>query len=473
MNEDIERTHDHEDQKCQSFTVVPCYCASCVCAAQRLRRRTVTECSHDRLGRGLRSRPKRCDASLVHPVSHPSRMPPEVKWSMSVERIVGRSSSADTRKFVLVCIAVLLFVLEVLQVRANASSSGGVQILLSSSAIVVALAATGFFVLPGGIAVVALAVAQNVFVSGATMGMLAVYVVVALWISRGMWLPSTLALILAEGSALIWSTKPEAQILSLALGTSITIIVGLLIRNMTRRNKVLESDLKEVKEQSEKALAALRLAVNTRMHDDVATRLVAISSLAEQIEPDDGVSKEDLDLLKSLITESLTSVRAVIRDYKTVDPKTLLMTVSEVQTMLTARSMTLEVDVSGVSGTVLDNREPLLPLVIWEGCANAFKYGREGSAVNVVIEETQEDRVTTTIKNVIATEESGDDDWDRLSKRVSGGYGLRNLETQINASGGQLATWTVESAGGSTWILMAELPASAYREYVAEPGVKK
>ena len=286
--------------------------------------------------------------------------------------------------------------------------------------------------------------------------MFSVYLVVALWIAQGWWLGATIALVVAEGSALIWTTMPGAQLLSTALGSGLAIGIGLFTLYMLGRNRSLASTLEDAKEKSKAELELIQQSINSVLHDDLASRLVGIGALAQRMEQS-GADREDIDLLKRLTAEALSSSRRLLVNHQEVRGRPLSETVDEAQLMLSARQMRLVPQFLG-DNAILEDRNPLLSLVLWEGCVNALKHGVGDSPVDAVFEDTSDDLRTVTI-TIRRNAQDSDTEVD-LSKedRDPGGFGLRSLESRIRASGGHLATWTLDGPVGSTWVLMAEVP---------------
>ncbi len=364
--------------------------------------------------------------------------------------------SGHHRQLLFVIASLVLISIEVLQLELVQDRPLDFVVLSSSALVVAALAATGFWMVPGGITVVLLVVLQNALVSGAAIGVLSVYLVVALWISQGWWLGAAVALVVVEGSALIWTTMPGAQLLSSVFGSFLAVAIGLFARYMLLRNRTLVTVLEDAEARSRKDLEAVQQSINTVLHDDIASRLVGIVALVERIEEGGGEAR-DVDLLKFLTAEALRSSRGLMHSHKEVQGRRLAETIEEAQLMLDARQMRLVPRFLGGS-PISEDRDPLLSLVVWEGCVNALKHGVGGSSVEAVFEDTSDDLRTVTITNQRIAENSDAEVSAPQENRDLGGFGLQNLERQIVASGGDLATWSLDGPVGGTWVLMAEVP---------------
>lgn len=285
-------------------------------------------------------------------------------------------------------------------------------------------------------------------INSLTTPILGIYVIAGVWITRSWIIPAGLLLLITELILILTSPYPGLQSLGAALGSSATIATGLVIRSLQRKAQKAIMQAEVSQKEALQASYIVRKQLAAQLHDTIAKDLAQIAVLAQQLSNQGSANKYELDSLVQLATASSKRIKPIILQLDSEYERTsIAQTVSLATKMLSTRSITLVSDIEAHVDSIVNRQQALLvSLVIREACTNILKYGKSGTTASLEVIRDTDGTIDISISNLIGEHHS--------DSGITGGFGLANLDSQLQANHGTL---TYEH-NKTRWILSATIP---------------
>lgn len=274
------------------------------------------------------------------------------------------------------------------------------------------------------------------------------------WIARSWIIPGLAIFFSAEIFSLLVANPPTAQVLSFILDTLATLSLGFFLRWQHQRMERMTMESQQAKEEAERSGERIRRELAAELHDTIAKDLVRLAILADRIakHPDEA-KPQDLKLVSDIAKTASSRIRPVILNLDTTRVSASLTDIlDDVRSMLRAREMVLETDANAELDSLLTRQQRLLAsLVVREAATNALKYAPAGAYIELEMSLDEERILTIMMSNPVSElpEYHG----------MTGGFGLRNLESRLNDEGGEL----LFGRNSQGWIITAVIPAAKER----------
>lgn len=246
---------------------------------------------------------------------------------------------------------------------------------------------------------------------------------------------------------LLQDGSQPSRIFSDVLLSAVTFAIAFALRNFIDGAARSRRELEESKVETAKAAAAVRAKLAAGLHDTIARDLARISisleslvavhpELSEEIAPVVDLARISSRRLKPMIAEMNLEASA----------PSLRTAVKESTLMLRSRELDLTVHMSDDIDDLLSRQAILIgSLFVREAATNALKYARRGTSVNLFIE------VAGGELSLMMVNEIGERS---LNDALTGGFGLVNLQSHIEAEGGRLSF----VSDSDRWIINAVIP---------------
>lgn len=271
------------------------------------------------------------------------------------------------------------------------------------------------------------------------------------WIRRSWIIPGLAIFFSAEFLSLLVSSTPKVQFLSLLLDSLATLSLGFFLRWQYQRMERMVMESQQTKEEAERSGERIRRELAAELHDTIAKDLARLVIVADRIakHPDEA-KPQDFKLVSDIAKTASRRIRPVIFNLDTTRVSASLTDVlDDVRNMLRTREMVLEADANPDLDSLLTRQQrQLATLVVREASTNSLKYAPAGAHVNLELRLDENRILTITMSNPVSEfhEFSG----------VTGGFGLRNLESRLNDESGEL----LFGRNSQGWIITALIPAA-------------
>ncbi len=276
-----------------------------------------------------------------------------------------------------------------------------------------------------------------------------IYIMAADWISRRWYWPTFGFLGLVVSLTLVNQRDALHTFPTYITEVLVAVIAGLAMRRNGDRVERLEREAREAKEAAERAKQEIHDELAAHLHDTAVRDLVRLVSLIDSpISTEE--EKENRDkMMGEAARDALRNIRATISPSQLPqEQRTLADSIAICVRMLMTRSITLTVNMHGDDNdTVLNEYRDLIELIVQEGTTNILKYAPAGSSARLLLESSPDEGVSVLLNNDIAQDESD-------LGPLSGGFGLHNLRSRVEAEGGEL----LSGPTGDSWVLIAQLP---------------
>ncbi|WP_129587631.1 histidine kinase [Actinomyces minihominis] len=300
----------------------------------------------------------------------------------------------------------------------------------------------------GGLLYLVIAVAEGIVWSGVVLPYLGLYIVVADWISRRWYLAALIAWLAVEGTHYARRPGPltASTLIETGFLTMCSIIIGAAALWYRSRVGELQAEVVSTRKEIEEAEASVRVRLSRGLHDTVARDLVRLLVACQNATTESvGDSATDsLNKIEYLARQSLKNLRRLMEapSNKTAAPN-LRSTIDTCQRMLAGRKIVLASTLPEVTDLAASPEQlEAIELAVQEGSLNVLKYGRENSISELNIEADESGHLELTLSSLTEP--------DRLCQpELAGGFGLANLRSRIETTGGRLLAGPV----GDKWLL--------------------
>lgn len=273
------------------------------------------------------------------------------------------------------------------------------------------------------------------------------FLIAVVWIIHHQTVPASLLLTGYVLLMFLQNGSQPSRILSDVLLSAVTFAIAFTLRNFMDSTERFRRKLEESKMETAKAAATVRAKLAAGLHDTIARDLTRISISLESLAAAHPELSEEIAPIVDLAHVSSRRLRPMIAELNLEAPAPSLRTaVKESTLMLRSRELDLTAHMSDDIDDLL-SRQAILTgsLFVREAATNALKYARQGTPVNLFVEVTGGE-LSLMMVNEIGESPSRD--------ALTGGFGLMNLQSQIEAEGGRLS---FVSASGR-WIINAAIP---------------
>lgn len=370
---------------------------------------------------------------------------------MEVSRKIGFSrylfSAFSTGKIVFVALAVIMLLAEI-GYSIGQSYNLPLLSLLALVLFSVLLAACAISLTVFGVFYAFTFVA--VYVSG--LGDLLAFPILGFYLICGAWIVSskiTQALVCLAGTEIVLivvSPVPVSQLISSIFGSAATLTLSFLFRYWIHKNEQMAYTAARARQQARQASLAVRSELARQLHDTTAKDLARVSILAQQLQAKGKATPEELGDLARIASTAARGIRPMMLNLNaTVDRTDVAKAVEAVTKMLSTREICLSSSVPEGLNNKLSRQQALVAsTVVRESATNVLKYAPEGSQASLDI-DTEGSEITISLSNEIGEKPASD---------ITGGFGLVNLERQLDEVKGELSYGKT----GSRWILYASIP---------------
>ena len=277
-----------------------------------------------------------------------------------------------------------------------------------------------------------------------------IYVIAALWIMRSWTIPGLLLIVVLDAYTFYFAETWQIALLSVCVLTLLTLGFAFTFRYQNKKLRQTEDALELAEETGEK----LRQDLASQLHDTIAKDLTQISIIAQQLErTSSDENREQLEELSALASRTARQIRPTILNLNSERTTyTLAQAIADSVTMLTARSITLNVETPSDMDAVLSRRQKQsISLIVREGATNILKYAPAKSSAHLTIEIDELSNAYVSMSNLLTPP-----DKQKNMPEITGGFGLANLENRIREEGGELTFWQTSTR----WMLSATLPST-------------
>lgn len=277
-----------------------------------------------------------------------------------------------------------------------------------------------------------------------------IYVISALWVMRSWTIPG-LVLITGVNVCMFYLTDSwQLGLLSVCILTLLSLGFAFTFRYQNTKLRQAKDALVLAEETGER----LRQDLASQLHDTIAKDLTQISIIAQQLKSaDGGETRGQLEELSVLASRTARQIRPTILNLNSERTTyTLARAIADSVTMLTARSITLNVETPSDMDALLSRRQKQsISLIVCEGATNILKYAPAKSSAHLTIEIDELSNAYVTMSNLLTPPDKQKD-----MPEITGGFGLANLENRIRDEGGELTFWQTSTR----WMLSATLPST-------------
>lgn len=277
-----------------------------------------------------------------------------------------------------------------------------------------------------------------------------IYIIAALWIMRSWTIPGLLLIVVLDAYTFYFVESWQIALFSVLILTLLTLGFAFTFRYQKQKLQQTEQALELAEETGEK----LRQDLATQLHDTIAKDLTQISIIAQQLRrSSSGETREQLEELSALASRTARQIRPTILNLHSERATyTLAQAIADSVTMLTARSITLNVETPPDLENALSRRQQQsISLIVREGATNILKYAPARSLANLTIDIDELSNAYVSMSNLLTPPEE-----QKNMPEITGGFGLANLENKIRSEGGELTFGQTSQH----WLLYAVLPST-------------
>lgn len=331
----------------------------------------------------------------------------------------------------------------------------GTHDILILAALCALLSVAPWLGITGDLLYVAVFAAMGAFSSSLAFPVLGVFLVAAVWIIRHR---TAQAALLLAGYVLLmfWQNGSVlARMASDVLLSSVAVVVGFAVRKFMDGAELSRRELEESRMGTVRAVESVRAKLAAGLHDTIARDLARISisleslaaahpDLSGEIAPIVDLAHDSSRRLRPMISE--LSLDAAAPSLAAAAAPSLAAAVEESRLMLRSGALELDAHMPGdIDGEI--SRQTILTgsLFVSETAANALKYARRGTTVDLFAEIDGGGLSLTMANDISGSSSDG---------ALTGGFGLANLKSRIESEGGRLSF--VSRSG--RWIVNASIP---------------
>lgn len=277
-----------------------------------------------------------------------------------------------------------------------------------------------------------------------------IYVIAALWIMRSWTIPGLLLITAVDAYSFYFAESWQIALFSICILTLLSLGFAFTFRYQRTKLQQTEDALELAEETGEK----LRQDLASQLHDTIAKDLTQISIIAQQLKSaNGGENREQLEELSALASRTARQIRPTILNLNSERTTyTLDQAIADSVTMLTTRSITLNVETPSDMDALLSRRQKQsISLIVREGATNILKYAPAQSSAHLTIEIDELSNAYVSMSNLLTPPDKQKD-----MPEITGGFGLANLENRIREEGGELTFWQTSTR----WMLSATLPST-------------
>ena len=239
----------------------------------------------------------------------------------------------------------------------------------------------------------------------------------------------------------------------------IAVLVGSLLRAMSRRAVQLETDLAERERMLETAVQVERERIADELHDFIAHELTIIAMHAKVLEHSDDptVHRESRDAIGGSARQALADIRRVLELTQATrapepeggsesDRRRLLPTLADVERELRAVGSAVELEGAyEVAPRLSRSMDMAMAQFLRESATNVVKHAAAGAPVSISFVEVASD-VVMRIRNVV--------DGQSGLALPQGGYGIARMRERASVLGGAFAAGPADDG----WLVEVRLP---------------
>lgn len=277
-----------------------------------------------------------------------------------------------------------------------------------------------------------------------------IYVIAALWIMRSWTIPGLFLIMSVDA---YWFYDAESWKIALFSACILTLLsLGFAFTFRYQRMKLQQTE--DALELAEETGERLRQDLASQLHDTIAKDLTQISIIAQQLtSANGGENRGQLEELSVLASRTARQIRPTILNLNSERTTyTLGQAIADSVTMLTTRSITLNVETpSDMDGLLSRRQKQSISLIVREGATNILKYAPAKSSAHLTIEIDELSNAYVSMSNLLTPPDEQKD-----MPEITGGFGLANLENRIRDEGGELTFWQTSTR----WMLSAILPST-------------
>lgn len=244
----------------------------------------------------------------------------------------------------------------------------------------------------------------------------------------------------------------------------ISILIGSLLRAMTRRTDQLATDLAERERMLETAVQVERERIADELHDFIAHELTIIAMHARVLEQttDPDVHSQSRDAIGSSARQALADIRRVLELTQAtriaeeesgtqpasveIEHRRLLPTIADVQRELSAAGNTVELEGAyEVAPRMSRSMEMAMAQFLREAATNVVKHAAQSAPVSIHFVEGADD-VIMRIRNDVNGKNG--------LTLPRGGYGIARMRERASVLGGAFTAGPTDNG----WLLEVRLP---------------
>ncbi|MCM0691644.1 hypothetical protein NBH13_00025 [Bifidobacterium sp. M3-R-103] len=323
----------------------------------------------------------------------------------------------------------------------------GTHDILILAALCALLSVAPWLGITGDLLYVAVFAAMGAFSSSLAFPVLGVFLVAAVWIIRHR---TAQAALLLAGYVLLmfWQNGSVlARMASDVLLSSVAVVVGFAVRKFMDGAELSRRELEESRMGTVRAVESVRAKLAAGLHDTIARDLARISISLESLAAAHPDLSGEIAPIVDLAHDSSRRLRPMISELSLdAAAPSLAAAVEESRLMLRSGALELDAHMPGdIDGEI--SRQTILTgsLFVSETAANALKYARRGTTVDLFAEIDGGGLSLTMANDISGSSSDG---------ALTGGFGLANLKSRIESEGGRLSF--VSRSG--RWIVNASIP---------------
>ncbi len=273
------------------------------------------------------------------------------------------------------------------------------------------------------------------------------YLILILWFVRSWIIPAGLVLILSETLLIVMSDVPELQIVSSLLVGGTVLAVGLALRYYSERKISAE------KETEEAILARdqVRQELASQLHDTIAKDTAHVLLLAQDFAGRHPELSNEITPIVTAASSASRTIRPMIMSLGgDKDPVALQDVIDQVTAMLKTRHIALAVTQDEeITKALPQPQESTAALAIRECGTNILKYAPANSDADLTVDiDDGTGTLSLSMTNVVSEETP--------VEGVTGGYGLKNLQTRLRYEGGDMELARLVNR----WLVYITIPAA-------------
>lgn len=323
----------------------------------------------------------------------------------------------------------------------------GIRDVLTLAALCVLLSVAPWLGFAGDLLYVAVFAAMGTFSSSLAFPSLGVFLVAVVWIIRR-W--TGRAVLLLAGYVLLMFCQNGVGLFRFAsdvLLSTVSFAVGFALRRFRDWAERSRRELDESRMETARAVESVRAKLAAGLHDTIARDLARISISLESLAAAHPDLSGEIAPIVDLAHDSSRRLRPMISELSLdAAAPSLAAAVEESRLMLRSGELELDAHMPGdIDGGI--SRQTILTgsLFVSETAANALKYARRGTTVDLFAEIDGGGLSLTMANDISGSFSDG---------ALTGGFGLANLKSRIESEGGRLSF--VSRSG--RWIVNASIP---------------